>query len=54
LRRAQSILEETIKGAIVLAILERIFLTTNSNWLEVRRGVRCAAVRSKTSLTSRC
>jgi hypothetical protein len=33
---AQSILEEALKGAIVLAILERVFLTSNSNWLEVR------------------
>jgi hypothetical protein len=26
-----------VKGAIILAILERLLLTRNSNWLEVRR-----------------
>jgi hypothetical protein len=30
----QSILEEAAKGAIILAILERLCLTRNSNWLE--------------------
>lgn len=30
----RSILEEAVKGAIILAILERLFLTRNSGWLE--------------------
>jgi hypothetical protein len=29
---------EAIKGAIILSILERLFLTRAANWLEVRRG----------------
>ena len=32
----QDIVKEAIKGAIVLAILERLLLTRNANWLEVR------------------
>ena len=46
----QDIVKEAIKGAIVLAVLERLLLTRHANWLEVRaspaaarigRAVRC-------------
>jgi hypothetical protein len=30
----QDIVTEALKGAIILAILERLFLTRNSGWLE--------------------
>jgi hypothetical protein len=30
------IIEEAVKGAIILAIMERLLLTRHSNWLEVR------------------
>ena len=36
----QDIVKEAIKGAIVLAILERLLLTRHSNWLEVREDRR--------------
>ena len=42
----QDIVKEAIKGAIVLAILERLLMTRNSNWLEVRAATtdaRCIA-----------
>jgi hypothetical protein len=32
----QGILEEVVKGAVILAILERVCLTRNSSWLEAR------------------
>jgi hypothetical protein len=36
----RSILEEAAKGALILAILERLCMTRNSNWLEARRPLR--------------
>ena len=39
----QDIVKEAIKGAIVLAILERLLLTRHSNWLEVRTRAAPAA-----------
>ena len=36
-------MQEAVKGAIILAVLERLLLTRHSNWLEVRR---CCAGRS--------
>jgi hypothetical protein len=43
----KSILEEAVKGAIILAILERLCLTRNTNWLEAcrRSCCRCAAAQ---------
>ena len=34
----QDILEEVLKGLIILAILERLQLTRHGEWLEVRLG----------------
>jgi hypothetical protein len=34
----KGILEEALKGAVILAILERLCLTHNTNWLEARLG----------------
>ena len=34
----QDIVKEAIKGAFVLAVLERLLMTRNVNWLEVRDG----------------
>jgi hypothetical protein len=33
---AQDIVKEAVKGVIILAILERLFLTRPVSWLEVR------------------
>ena len=34
---------EAAKAAVILAILERLYLTSNASWLEVRAGgKRCA------------
>jgi hypothetical protein len=56
--RAQGILEEALKGAVILAILERLCLTRNTNWLEARLGaaaficMRAAAAAARgTTLT---
>jgi hypothetical protein len=47
-RCAQDILIESLKGALILALLERLCLTRNSNWLEeVRNRVREAACSPK-------
>jgi hypothetical protein len=40
------IVEEAIKGAIILAILERLLLTRHSNWLEVRLPL-CGTARRR-------
>jgi hypothetical protein len=37
------IVEEAIKAAIIMAILERLLLTRHSNWLEVRLSL-CGTV----------
>jgi hypothetical protein len=39
----QDILIEALKGALILAVLERLYITRNSSWLEARthRGRRC-------------
>ena len=33
-RPPQDIVQEALKGAIIMAIMERLFLTRNANWLE--------------------
>ncbi len=39
----QDIAIEAVKGTVVLIIMERLFLTRNSSWLEVRGAPRGAA-----------
>ncbi len=39
----QDIAVEAVKGTVALIILERLFLTRNSSWLEVRGAPRGAA-----------
>jgi hypothetical protein len=45
----KGILEEAVKGAIILAILERLCLTRNTNWLEARWRSCCARMRGDTT-----
>jgi hypothetical protein len=42
---AQDIVIETAKGALILAVLERLYLTRNSSWLEAR-GWRATMTRA--------
>jgi hypothetical protein len=47
----QDILIEALKGALILAILERLYITRNSSWLEVRRRTsRCRLLMPHASL----
>ena len=43
---------EAAKAAVILAILERLFLTSNASWLEARaNGKLLTAVRALTALS---
>ncbi len=50
-RDAQDVLVQAAKGAIILAVLERLLMTKPSNWLEVRRAARLARRRQIVRLT---
>ena len=39
-KHGQDILIEALKGALILAVLERFYITRNSSWLEVRTHTR--------------